>query len=334
MALIKTTAEFKKYIIVNASINIDTLNVFLDQATTLFIEDLLGTEQLNTLQTYVDADSTPTDADLDSLLPYVKKVLTYYSMYLGVDQLAVNVGDAGIVEQSSQNSNPAPSEKLEALRNHYLNYGDLHAEKLLEYLEKNASVSKYSEWFTSAAATTSKGLILSNAIQCDEYIDINQSRRLFRRLKKRVSQIENNYISLLIGATQYNSIVSKIEDESILTDDPLKLLVTYLRPIIAKMALYETLPFLKIKVTAEGVDVVSNSGAKAIAASSEVNSIRKSLKEGETGFESDIDRLKTFIVNNISDYPDIASSTAYTSRPDPGPKRPPVNSPDTKHFSV
>ncbi len=336
--LFTTTEEFKKYITLDRSTDFDTLKPFIEEATTLFMVDLLSQAQLDALQTaYTAGTGTIADADLAKLLPYVQRVLAYYSMYQSVDQLAVSIGDSGIMEIRSSESEPVPKYKIDNLKLSFINSGDTHAEKLLKFLEQNASTTKYNDWYTSDSNTAAEGLMVYSAEIADEHIDISGSRRLFKRLKKRIRKIEKSFILRLIGKEQYDEIVSQIKTKELKNNTANLLLVEMLRPIISKKALYETLPSLRIGITNEGITIFSTSDgtiSKQAAGTQEIRALMHSLKQDETGFESDIQELKEFIEFNIEDYSLIKASTAFTSKADPGPKRPPQNNPDSKHFSV
>lgn len=331
--LFLTTEELKKYIAADAGMRFETLKGFIQEATLLYIVDELGEAQLTTLQAaYTDGSGTPADADLSALLPYVQRPLAYYAMYLAVDQLAVNVGDGGITESNSQNSNPAPKDKRDSLKAHYLRQADLHIEKLLAYLEANASPTKYNEWYSSSAYTGADGAILNTVTQADQHIDINSSRRIFKRLKKRSLRIERSTIKRLIGPDQYDELITQIKTDTLKNSATNLALVALLYPIIAKKALYETLPSMRVSITDDGIKLIS--GVTALLTSQEMKALMLMLKEGDTGFEADMAELNQYIADNIDSYPLIKASTAYTNKPDPGPRRPPANSPDSKHFSV
>lgn len=336
--LFTTTEEFKKYISLDARTDFNTLKPFIEEATSLFLVDLLSEGQLTTLQAaYTTGSGTISDPDLAKLLPYVQRTLAYYSMFQSVDQLAVSIGDSGIMEIRSSESEPVPKYKIDNLKANFINSADIHAEKLLEFLEKNASATKYNDWYTSDANTSAEGLMVYSAAIANEYIDINESKRLFKRLKKRIRKIEKGFILRLVGKDQYDELVSQIKTDELKNNTENLLLVEMLRPIIAKKALYETLPSLRIGITNEGITIFSTSDgtiSKQSAGVQEVRALMHSLKSDETGFESDVQELKEFIEFNIEDYPLIKASTAFTSKPDPGPKRPPENNPDSKHFSV
>jgi hypothetical protein len=332
--LFQTTEELKQYIPVDAALNWATVKMYVGEAEQLFVKDLLGEAMYDTLHTDYSANAgAPVDANNAALLPYVQRCLAYYTMFLGIDHLNVNVGDAGTTQHRADNSEPAPKWKIDALKVNYIKSGDLHAQKLLEFLEKNASPTKFNDWYSSSANTIAEGLLVPTITVAEQYVDISD-RRLFRRMKKKIREIEMNLVKKLIGADQYDQLVTEIKADSLKDNAEDTALVEKLRPIIARKALYEVIPFLKLSVTADGITIMSSNDStisKSAAGKEDIQALRQSLS---SDFTSDIEELKQFVIDNITDYPLIEESTAYTSRPDPGPKRPPVNSKNNKYFSV
>ena len=336
MSLFIGIDQFKKYIAVDAQTSIDTLTPYIEEAQVQFLEDLLGETFLTSLLADYDG-GTPGEVTGDNiaLLPFVQRPLANYTLYLASDILAVNVGDAGITESRGDNSDPAPKWKVDNLKLNYIRQGDIHAEKLLAFLEKNSSPTKYNDWYSSSTNTIADGLIVPTATVASQYVDINESRRIFKRLKRYIKEIETGLIKRLIGQAQYDEIVTQIKSDTLSTAN--ETLIAYLRPIVSKKALYQAIPTLRLSITENGITVFSsNDGivSKSAAARDDIKWLMHSLKSDESGYEGDIEDLKQFIIDSIATYPLIEASTAYTSRPDPGPKRPPINESGTKHFSV
>lgn len=338
--LFKTTDEFRAYVPVNANMSFDTLKPSIQEAEELFIKPLLGDFYAVLLADYTDhtdasGGDTGMNADNWALLPYVHRSLAHYATYLSVESIGVNVGDSGIQQSSSQNSQPAPRWKIRDLQASLISKGDRFADKLLEYLEENATTLKYGAWYGDMDANTAmSGLIVHSTKVASRYIDINESRRIFLRLKKRIQQIEALYIKRVICGDQYDELVVQLRTGSLTSEN--EDLIAKIEPIVAKKALYETLPSLRISVTPEGIHLLSVSDSAIMqqsASDAEIKALRQTLKEGEFGFIQDEEGLKQFITDNIADYPLIADSPCYSTSPI-SKKYVADNDSCNKHFSV
>lgn len=339
MPLITTISELKKHIAIDANTDFATVEPFIEEAEELYIIPILGAAFYDALvSAYVDAENVVddiVDANIKAIFPKVQKCIAYYMAYQSINQLGVNFGDSGINQSSSQNSQPAPGWKVSKLELSFIKQADLFAEKLLEYLEVNASVTVYNDWYASTANTKNEGYLVNNTRIASQYIDINDSRRLFLRLKKRIIQIEKEYVKALICTDQYDELVDQVKTDTITANS--QVLIDMLRPIIAKKALFLTLPTIRVSVSEQGIAVYSsNDGVvqKQLAGKEEVKMLMSSLRDGEFGYIADEQKLKKFIEDNIADYPLIEASECWTSKADPGPKWQPENSADNKHFSV
>jgi hypothetical protein len=338
MTLFVDIDELARFVKVSTNMDIATLVPFIEEAEISFMNELIG-EQYDLLQTdYEDnaGDTGAMNVDLAALLPYVQRPLAYHAMFLATIQLGVKVGNIGITHERHDKGEPAPKWKVDKLEAHYLRNGDLYAEKLLEFLEENASPTKYSTWYASDKNTINDGLILRTAKIAVKHVDIEQAaRRIFIRMKKRVRLIESTYIKQLICKEQYDEIVTQIKTDSLSVNN--QALSEYLEPIIAKMALHQTLPSLRLHLSGDGITIFSSSDStisRQAASHTEVKGLMMDLRSGDFGYEKDIEIAKEYIDDNIDTYPLIKNSSCYTSKADPGPKHQIANEESKKYFAV
>jgi len=138
MALITTIAELKKYISIDDNVNLSTMQPFIDEAELLFIVDLLGSAFYSEFLAAYTANVAMT-GDNGKLLPYVQRCLANYTIMQALPQLATTIGDMGVRQFKADNSDAVPQWLLEKNQFNALKNGDIHAEKLLEFLEANAT---------------------------------------------------------------------------------------------------------------------------------------------------------------------------------------------------
>jgi hypothetical protein len=341
MPLFKTTTEVRKYLLVDENMQFATLLTYIKEAEDKFIKGLLGELYPVLLADYTDhTDAEGNNVDMNNdnlaLLPFVQRALAYYTGYQSVTHVGVSLGEAGIQEQFGANSRPAPRWKTRELKLDYINQADQWADDLLEFLEENATSSKYNDWYSDADANTAmQGYIVYKTAIASQYVDINDSRRVFLRMKKRIREIEQNEVKRLLCADQYEEIVQQIKTGSLTPANTA--LINLLQPYISKKALWLTIPSIRVSVTDEGVTIHSTNDSvvqKASAQEKEVNNLLNSLKAGDYGYEADWDKVDQFIVDNIASYPLIEASPCYTSKSKSIPRYQVDNDPCNKHFSV
>lgn len=339
MSLFKTTAELKQHISIDVNMAFASMAPFITDAEIQYIIPIIGQPLYDQINGQYNGAGL--DANNLLLMPYIQKPLAYYAQLLSLNEIAVSVGDQGIRENTQGDySMPAPRWKQEKLELQIMSKADRQADTLLEYLETNATVAIYPLWFSNAVLNTKmSGVIVYNTTIASKYIEINKSRRIFLRLKKYIKDIEGSIIKKLIGAAQYDLLVTHLKAGGVAVTANEASLIALLEPIISKRALYTALPLMRVTIgdngglfLFSGIDDLFKLGQ--YAAESEIKAIQKNLREPDFGYESDEQELKQFINDNIANYPLIAASTAYTSKADPGPTYAPVNDPLNKHFSV
>lgn len=347
MTFFKTIDEFRKYVIVDANLQFELMEPFIKDAQDLFLKSLLGEDfypvifsdyRDHTTDTGANGTGSPTPMAAENweLLPYIQRALANYAALLSVPHIGTSLGSSGLQEQFTGNSRPAPRFKIRALEQQYINQGDRFADILLEFLEQEATVSKYNDWYADINANTAmQGVIVYSTKIASRHIDINESRRVFLRLKKRILEIEKNDIKKMMCTDQYSEIVTQIQSGSLTSEN--EAFIALLEPYISKKALYLTIPSIRISVTDEGITIHSSNDSvvqKSAAAREEVKDLMASLKDGEYGYDADWAKINQFIIDNIADYPLIEASPCWSSKNLTDPKYQVDNDPCNKHFSV
>ncbi len=338
MPLITTTAEIKKYLAIDANTRIESMAPFIDEAEILFIIPILGQAFYDELIADYDPDPGNMTPDNQEVMPYIQRAESYYMAFLSVDQIGVNFGDLGIQQQRGDNSDAAPLWKVGNLKQSYIRNADLNAEKLLSFLEANASPTKYDAWYSSSSNTRTQGFIVYNTSIASLYVDINESRLIFLRMKKRIFDIETNYVSKLICQDQYDELVDQIKSDTITAQN--QALIDKIQPFVSKFALYLTLPSIRVAVGPQGITFYSSNDGftqreiSTTIRKDELKVLLDSLKVEPFGYEGDERELRQFFEDNIDDYPLIKASPCYTIETVPGPTWQAQNNPGSNHFSV
>lgn len=341
MPLITTIAEFKQYIAIDANMKMATLLPYVKEAEQMFMVDLLGQAFYEELVESYTASKAETPValseDIANLLPYVQRCLAYYTQLLSIPHLAVTFGDMGIRQHRSEDSDAAPQKLQDKLQFNALRNGDIHADKLLEFLEANATADNdYEPWFSSTANTKNSGFIIYSTAIASRHIDINSSRRVFLKLRSKMREIETRIIPKLIGIDQYEELVVQLRAGTVTEAN--QELIDKIEPVICKRALFLQLPFMRVQINENGIFLYSGTDdilRGNVASESDIKQLRCQLMDEPLGYLSDEQELRQFILDNIDDYPLIKASTVYTVQPDPGPTwRTPDPGPNDKWFSV
>lgn len=339
MPLITTIAEYRNYVALDKNMVADTLLPYRNDAELTYLRDLLGnafyTELANAYAAASNniADMSPAQ---QALMPYVQRTLTHYTLLLALPLLQTHIGEMGLRQDRSEHSDPAPRWMQEKMMMSTLRAADQHADKLLEYLEGVAA--SFPTWANSPANTKKSGYIVYSTTIAAKHIDINSSRRVFLKLWPKIKEIESKHVIKLIGANQYNEIVTELQAGTLSANN--KKLTDLIEPIVAKRALFMQLPFMRVQLDGGGVFVYSGTDdlikLGQLASDADIKILRHQLMDAdEFGYLHDEEELNQYLLDNIDTYPLVKASGIYTSRPDPGPTwRPAPPEPDDKFFAV
>lgn len=328
----------KNYVAIDGNTKMATLTPHIVEAERVYLIPVLGKPFYDEFSAAYAADpGTPMGAERTALLPYIQRSLAYYTQLVSQLHLSITFGELGTRQHRSDNSDPAPRWQQEKLQFQSLKNGDLHADKLLEFLEANATdINDYHTWL-STAGTKNSGFIVYSTQVASKHIDIGDSRRVFLKLRPTLQEVERRMVPKWVGQAQYDDLVTKLKAGTTSTED--KALIEKIEPIVCKRALYMRLPFLRVQLTENGIFVYSGTDdlylLGKLATAEEVKALRLQLIDSELGYLKDEENLRAFINEKIDDYPLIKASTAYTVTRTPGPNWNPIDpGPDDKYFAV
>lgn len=238
--LFSTTTQLKDSIggAVNLSLDLSSLNPTLLNVAELYLLPYLGQTLFDNLAAYVAADYTPTDADLDALLPYARAPLAAigiaeYSM-LG----ALQFSEAGLFRFESDDKRTPYKYQENAFRSTLNGQGFNALERMILWLEKNKA--NYSTWVTEAR-TRCFSLFVSTAAQLRSSYNATVDRQVYEALRPLLEDMENFLILSSIGQAQFDALKTlNLTDPTTLTYQQSEAL-NRLRKAIALGAIQESL---------------------------------------------------------------------------------------------
>lgn len=122
---------------INATVDTEELVPFIGSAQDLWIQPILGTKLYNRLMDGIVAgDLTAAET---TLLKIIRPVLAYYTVYVAIPYLGVQIRRAGIVRQKNENVDPANVQEMNILRNEAKNTAEFYAQRLTDWLCDNQS---------------------------------------------------------------------------------------------------------------------------------------------------------------------------------------------------
>lgn len=216
-----------------------SIQAYIEQAQIHRLTPLLGEEQLVALADAFDADTL--SAQQEALLPYVQRALVYYILVDNLPFLDSFIGEAGILEANTRETQAKPKWKYTELVEKLAYNADIFADNLLKFLEKNKA--DYPLWASSPAYTFATGLLVNNADAFSNSIPTNASRRAFLRLRVFIAraerELENNISKDYLTVLKDEQLAGNIAERN-------QTIIILAREFICFKAFADCLPTLQV----------------------------------------------------------------------------------------
>lgn len=279
------------------------------QATEKYVIDYVGTEFYDMLADLYEAGPVVSPS-LARALEYLQQTIAYYAIYHILPQKNGAVTSMGVVQNTPEGgSAPINQWSWKAMRWNALENGDTFLDRLLTYMESRVTAldTEFNTWKDSAAYKVKTSDFFRHTSEVDEYLNIQNSRRSYISLVRFFRQVEEDWIKPILCDTLYLSLKTSP------TTTANGKLLPYVKKAVAYLGAAEAVAHHRVVIDGDGFRIVSqtdnfddrrnltnNTHADAISA------LRGQCEERGKKFVSD---LRAFLENNLTDYPDYATST-------------------------
>jgi hypothetical protein len=306
--LFNTNTELAAAVEVSRNITLNTLRPALNQAAQEFIIPAIGLELYTELEAAIEANTL--SAEQSKLLEYLRNAEGAYGLYLYGPRGMVQVGDAGLMEMSSENTTQTRQWVMQAWLKSQLRAGDAALDRALDYLDlKKAS---FPTWAGSSAYSENKELLISTAAQLAEHVSISRTRRTYLALRPFILRAQRQQLLELMGSALLNGLLSRNKAGELSADEE-KLLEYFVRPALAPFALLNSLHELSLEVSQEGVRYVNYSDGVLKREKADENQLRALANSLETAAEAALSRLKRELISKADTFAEFKESTTYTN---------------------
>lgn len=202
-----------------------------------------------------------------------------------------------------------------------------YAEYLLAHLEEN--IDTFPEFEASKYFTIHKTSLLKNVTDFSDFVNINQSRLLFKRLQRPIKLLQDKYLPAFLGNTLASQIITGLTNDSITEDN--EALLPYLKAYLAHFVFAENVGNLPLEFDNNGFylatpkNQLNNTNDKTIPDNHLV--FLKSQHENKA--KAAQKELIDFLHENLTTYPSFVTESKFYRKPSTVVS---VNSADSKSF--
>lgn len=242
--LIANTENLQKYVRINISVLRQSFLPYEFDAQEKYLLPYLGDSLLAELRTLENKNEYPGWATSDekkntlvSLLEKAKRSLAKFTIYLAAPHMDLHLSEMGFVVTSTQNSAPASTQRVQAVRNALLEGGYDSLEVMLKFLEtRHLEIDSYKN---SDAFVFAFSNLINSAAEFNKILPINNSRLHFLSLKGELANVRD----LVIAPVASKELVKEIIDQKTnnnLTEPNIKALL-FMQKALANIAAANTI---------------------------------------------------------------------------------------------
>lgn len=300
--LLSNIDEIKGYYSrLNINSDFESFSSFIADAQIKYLLPLIGPETIDEMETwYAGWDGTtidPVDEKNAKLLNWIQRVLVYYTMLDAAPTLALDMGDNGLTEKTSDGTTPVRLFVFEKLVEYLSQSADRFAEVLLMNLELAAA--DYPFWDESASRQNQRKLFLDSGVRLAEFMPISEPMRFYLGMIPSINKIETLVIQELIGSALFDELKTQMAAGTLTTENAL--LVSKIRPVVAYHSMVDCLPNMSVAVGASGIRVLNQYESQRNRTPDDTqNGIVTQYRGNAVTYEG---LLRKFLNDNFSDYP-------------------------------
>lgn len=264
--LLKNKADLNKYAEANQSLKYETVRPSIDTAETEFLIPVIGRTQYDILDAGWNADPVSLNAIQTDLLVKAQKALASYTLYEYTPFAEVQISDAGLRTNRTENNPGAFKYQVENLRNGLLSRAHKYLEEMLEHLEKN--IGLYPDWGNSKEFNKYRSLFITTGGEFKEhYPNLEHPRQLYLKLLPSFYLIEELTISPSIGDDFYKSLKAKSVQTNPTFTAYEKELLEFLKKAIAYLTITNGIPQLNVRIDNNGISILNQNTDTSTSAS-------------------------------------------------------------------
>lgn len=264
---IKDTADLAQYLKTNISLSFELVQPDIFYVEQNIMRPLVHAPYFDSL---LEREASELNEHQSLLIEYIKTATANLAFYEYIPKGNVQMSSAGVKQKHSDTEKPAFQWAVKEFRNAFQERGFQQIDMMLNYLEEN--YKHHTRWAASATYKAHKNTLISTAKDFSNYIDINNSARLFYRLHATIKRIEDTTINGLLGSSYFAELKEKVAQGNPAKHE--KELLEALKAAVAHLAIANSVRLLSVTLSANGFFTIDSNATETIEG-------KKSLSDGD-----------------------------------------------------
>jgi hypothetical protein len=295
MSILNNISQLRAASTININNTLLVWQPYVDEAEETFIKPLLGStfyEEVKGKVTTMGVDTGYAD-----LVELIWKASALYSLYLGIDEVAVSISSQGVQVIQNDTHKPAPQYLVLNLKEKWISRAHRYVDLFLKYLEENRNSFP---GYTSLE----NDLFIRNAAEFQQFVDIRESRRTYLALKPVIKSIERKYIRPTLSPEYYNELKAEIDSSSSsgLSDDS-QAVMDLIQPALAHLTMARALQEISLDILDWGVFETAANTFDNVQGKQAANKdrIAMMIEANQRDGEAELKELQEYLDTNAAD---------------------------------
>lgn len=236
----------------NAGVAWESIAGSLRSAELKYLVPVIGADLYQLISEAYEVNALSTEET--ALLPYLQEPVAHLAMYLYSFQADVSLSDVGVQRVETTTNKTAYKYQLLALRDSFLDAGYEAIERLLVYLEKNASL--FSAWQDSDARTAANELLIRSGRELRQYYTtLRQPERTYASMISIIRAVEDLSFTKLLGDQYAELKAHDVANDATLLE---RTVLTTLKKALAHLALGKAIVQIDVRLDDTGATQVGS----------------------------------------------------------------------------
>jgi len=318
--------EIKSFLPVSVASDIESLIPFIESAESEYIEPILGSALYAYLLTYytnplVTGTWIGTNHEKwADLLKKVQRSLINLAYWTGYDLLNVTMDSTGFHREESETRKGLYKYQEDSLKSLFRNNGFNGLDKVLAFLESNIEI--FADFKSSSSYTIRKSSLVPDTNTLNSIFFIDNNRLVFLRIQRYIEQVEDFTIQSVLGGSLY----LKVKEEMV-KDEPapeVTALLPYLKKPVVYLSVAKALGELGVNITDRSIFLESQetaSGDGLVRKTVPDSVLLQVIRAAEMSGTKYLALLKSFLLANVTDYPEYSGHSGSVFTRDNAEKR-------------
>lgn len=312
MRIFTDITDFRNFVSVPVTAEMDLLNPIMDSAQEEYIIPVVSRDQFTDLLEKIDDGSTLSTAE-EELRDHIKRVVANATILEWIPIGNINIQQGGFTVNQNESTRPASQYRVEELKESLWNRLQTSLDLLIKFVDDNED--DLGAYLLSDERTEAYSHFINQSEELATHVSVKVNRWLLRAMRPVLTRIEQYKIKAILSEDLFDEMIDKISTrESLGVYAPILPLV---QRALAHLAFSESIEELGVQIGNSGayIGFIRNNNDPRQTTPVDGVKLLRMIENNRRLGEVAMEKLKLHLLENASSYPLYEASAEYTDTP-------------------